>query len=386
MNPRIAQLHAYPFERLRCLLADLQPNPNLKPIDLGIGEPRHATPSLIHEGLRQNFDLLGKYPPTAGMPALRNAIAAWIERRYSYAIDPDTSVLPVAGTREALFSFGQAVLDPSLPGAVVMPNPFYQIYEGTTLLAGAKPIYLSTWERTNFKPDLGYLSEQDWSEVRLAFVCSPGNPSGAVMDLEDWKLVFELSERHGFVIAADECYSEIYNGAAPLGAFEAAKQLGRGLTNLVVFNSLSKRSSAAGLRSGFLAGDPQIIKSLIKYRSYHGAAPSSTVQMASVAAWNDEAHVQENRAKYRAKFQLAKRLLPQVLIPPAGFFLWIKVPDDEAFAREAYRDQALTTLPGSYLSRPTAAGNPGTGYIRVALVAEIDECEEALTRLGELLF
>jgi len=382
VNPRIDLLHPYPFERLRKLLAGQAAPEGLKKIDLGIGEPQHPTPEVITATLAANFKLLGKYPPTGGSPELRGAISGWIGRRYGIpAPDPETSVLPVAGTREALFAFAQAILDPNDPGAVAMPNPFYQIYEGAALLAGAKPIYVAT------PRERGYL--MDWDaitpDVRLVYVCTPGNPAGAVMGLEEWRTLFELADRYGFVIAADECYSEIYNGEPPTGGLEAAHRLGRGAERVVSFNSLSKRSSAPGLRSGFVAGDPALISRFLKFRTYHGAAPSSLTQAASVSAWNDEAHVEENRAKYRRKFEIARHVLPAVDIPEGGFFLWLPVEDDEAFALRAFTEAGITLLPGRYLGREVDGVNPGAGHVRVALVAEPELCEEALTRLAALM-
>ncbi len=357
----------------------------MKPINLGIGEPQHATPSVITQALTENLHLLGKYPPTGGSPELRQAVSAWIARRYGIpAPDPDREVLPVAGTREALFAFAQAVLEPSDPGVVLMPNPFYQIYEGAALMAGAEPFYVPTPSESGFLPDWPSVPESTWSSVKLAYICSPGNPAGAVFGLEDWEVVFDLSDRYGFVIAADECYSEIYNGEPPVGALEAASRLGRSNERIVSFNSLSKRSSAPGLRSGFVAGDPAIIARFLTYRTYHGAAPSSLTQVASVAGWTEETHVLENREKYRAKFEAARDILPNAPIPAGGFFLWLPVEDDEEFSVKALSQAGLTILPGRYLARETNGSNPGKGYVRIALVAELDVCIEALNRLREI--
>jgi N-succinyldiaminopimelate aminotransferase len=383
--PRLDRLSLYPFERLRLLLDGIEGPPGLAPINLGIGEPQHRTPDLIRDALATNFDLLGKYPPTAGMPALRKAISTWIGRRYGIpAPDPDRSVLPVAGTREALFSAAQALLDPDDRGFVALPNPFYQIYEGAAILAGAEPVYVPTPE-PDYLPDFSAVPAEAWSKVRMAYVCSPGNPTGAVMGLEEWREAFELADRHGFILAADECYSEIYNGAPPVGALEAAYGLGRGTERLLVFNSLSKRSSAPGLRSGFVAGDPELIRRFVHYRTYHGATPSSLTQAASIPAWGDEAHVEENRAKYRRKFEMARRFLPSCHIPPASFFLWLSIRDDEEFAKRALREAALTVLPGTFLGREIHGDHPGRDHVRVALVADPDVCEEALERLAGLL-
>ncbi len=385
MNSRLDSLFPYPFERLKTLLGGLKPAQGLKEINLGIGEPQHATPALITEALTANFHLLGKYPATGGTPELRSAISQWIARRYDIpAPDPDTAVLPVAGTREALFAFAQAVLEPGAPGNVLLPNPFYQIYEGAAIMAGATPIYVSTPPEKGYLPDWSILPKSVWADTRLVYVCTPGNPAGAVFAIEDWKEVFDLADTYGFVIAADECYSEIYNGAPPIGALEAAHRLGRGHKGLVSFNSLSKRSSAPGLRSGFVAGDPEILRKFLLYRTYHGAAPSALTQAASVAAWNDEAHVQENRRKYQAKYEMVRRILPSATIPAGGFFLWIQVQDDEAFAQRAFLEQGLTVLPGRYLAREVDGKDPGKGFVRLALVAELETCEEALNRLSKL--
>ena len=385
MNPRLDLLHPYPFEKLRRLHQGLKTPEGMKAINMGIGEPQHPTPGLITDALRANFAQLGKYPPTGGSPELRWAISQWIQRRYGVAADPERAVLPVAGTREALFAFAQAVLDPADPGVVLLPNPFYQIYEGAALMAGARPFYVPTPRSLGYLSDWSAVPEDVWPQVRLAYVCSPGNPAGAVMDLEEWRKVFELADRYGFIVGADECYSEIYNGEPPVGALEACGRLGRGFERVVAFNSLSKRSSAPGLRSGFIAGDPEIVSRFLLYRTYHGAAPSGLTQAASVPAWGDEAHVEENRAKYQAKFEMARRVLPGATIPAGGFFLWLPVEDDEAFARRAFLEAGLTVLPGRYLAREVDGYDPGAGHVRLALVAELDVCEEALTRLAGLL-
>ncbi len=375
MNPRLDALHPYPFERLRRLFSGVEPG--APPINLGIGEPQHPTPAIITEAVQRAMPLLGKYPPTAGTPELRTAIAAWLHRRYGVAVE-EKEVLPVAGSREALFAFAQAVLDPADPGVVLIPNPFYQIYEGAALMAGAEPFYVPAAD----KPDCSAVSPDVWPRVKLLYVCSPGNPTGAVLDLDDWNEIFALADRHGFIIASDECYSEIYTADPPLGALQAAQRLGRSNERLVVFNSLSKRSSAPGLRSGFVAGDPAILERFLLYRTYQGCAPSLVVQAASVAAWNDEAHVEENRAKYRAKFEAIKPLLPAANTPDGGFFLWYPVENDEAAARSLYARQGVTVLPGSYLGRDTGGGNPGGGFLRIALVPELDICLKAAQRIA----
>jgi N-succinyldiaminopimelate aminotransferase len=390
MNPDLARLQPYPFERLRKLLEGVAPPSGLAPINLSIGEPRHPTPRFITEALIAALPALANYPLTAGEPALREAIAAWLARRHGLArIDPGTEVLPVAGSREALFAFAQAVIDRSRPARVVCPNPFYQIYEGAALLAGAHPVFLPTTEANGYAMDFGRLSTALLDQVQLVYVCSPGNPTGRVMRLEEWQRLFELADRHGFAIAADECYSEIYfdEAAPPLGALAAAQALGRsGYERLVVFGSLSKRSNVPGLRSGFVAGDAALIKPFLLYRTYHGAALGGAVQRASIAAWNDEAHVVENRRLYAAKFRVAQPLIAQVLhapLPEAAFYLWARAPiDDAEYARRLYAEQAVTVLPGSFLSRAADGHNPGAGYVRIALVATPDETAEAAARIA----
>lgn len=386
MNPRLALLHPYPFERLRTLLKGLDSAPGKTPINLGIGEPQHPTPQIIRDALVASFDLLSKYPPALGMPSLREAIADWHAKRYpGVVLDPNREILPVAGTREALFALAQAVLDSSERPVVLLPNPFYQIYEGAAIMAGAEPVYVSTPAHLNYQPDWDSVPTDVWPRVRLAYVCSPGNPAGAVLDLSGWKTVFDLADRYGFIVAADECYSEIYNGETPLGALAAALALRRSHERLLTFNSLSKRSSAAGLRSGFVAGDHVILERFLLYRTYHGAAPSLLTQAASVAAWKDEDHVLENRAKYQAKFKLAEEIIPGFSAPAGGFFLWLPVADDEAMTRELYAEEGLTVLPGSYLGREVSGFNPGASHIRVALVPELELCQDALNRLARHL-
>ena len=387
MNSRLAQLQPYPFEKLRALLAGLTPAG--KPIPLSIGEPQHATPDLIRRAITDHLDGLSVYPATAGQDRLREAIAAWFVRRYRLnALDARRQVLPVNGTREALFAFGQAVIDPSRSRpAVVSPNPFYQIYEGAALLAGAQPLFLNQTETNGFGLELDSLREQDWQRTQLVYVCSPANPSGRVLSLDEWRALFDRSDRHGFVIASDECYSEIYDARAPLGALEAAQQLGRdGFPNLVVFNSLSKRSNAPGLRSGAIAGDAALLEKFLLYRTYHGCAMSHVTQYASMAAWSDEAHVEENRRQYRQKFEAIVPMLASVMHAPkpeAGFYLWARVPhgDDERFARELFAATHVTVLPGRYLARDAHGTNPGRGYVRMALVPSLSDCIEAADRI-----
>lgn len=371
MNPLLDKLRPYPFEKLRALLAGVTPRPGLREINLSIGEPKHPTPELVKKALLQALDGLAVYPLTAGSPELREAIASWLERRYAIPRpDPATQVLPVNGTREALFAFAQTVVAPG--SKVVCPNPFYQIYEGAAILAGATPVY--------GEPG-------GWQGVGLLYVCSPANPSGAVLGLEDWKRLFELSDRHGFVIASDECYSEIYFGEPPLGALEAAHKLGKAtFERLVVFSSLSKRSNCPGMRSGFAAGDAALLKKFLLYRTYHGSAMSLAVQHASIAAWNDEAHVQENRRLYAEKFRAALPLLKNPLqaeMPEGGFYLWMRTPvDDVEFVRRLYAETNVLGLPGSYLARDVGGKNPGRNRVRLALVTTLDECVEAVERMG----
>jgi N-succinyldiaminopimelate aminotransferase len=393
MNPLLARLHPYPFERWRELTVGVQHRGDYSPISLGIGEPRHPTPALIEQAITGALKGLSVYPPTVGEPRLREACAAWLARRYGVRVDPAAQLLPVNGSREALFALAQVVLDASRDGAtVVCPNPFYQIYEGAALLAGARTAFANSDPARNFGVDWSRIDDATWSRTQLLYVCSPGNPTGAVMPLAEWRALFELSDRHGFVIASDECYSEIYfrdeaDGGAPLGSLQAAHALGRDdYRNLVMLTSLSKRSNVPGMRSGFVAGDAQLMKAFLLYRTYHGSAMSPVVQAASVAAWNDEGHVRANRALYRDKFNQVTPLLKQALdvkLPDAGFYLWAAVPghDDIAFARGLLAQYNVTVLPGSLLAREARGVNPGRGRIRMALVAQTAECLEAAQRI-----
>ncbi len=396
MNPLLSRLQPYPFERLRQLFAGVTPSAQHSAISLGIGEPRHATPRFIQEALAANLAGLASYPSTLGEPRLREACSAWMQRRYGIAVDAATQLLPVNGSREALFAFTQTVVDASRPGAtVVCPNPFYQIYEGATLLAGANPHFAPSDPARNFAVDWDSVPDAVWQRTQLLFVCSPGNPTGAVMPLAEWEKLFALSDRHGFVIASDECYSEIYfRDEPPLGGLEAAAKLGRDdYRNLIAFTSLSKRSNVPGLRSGFVAGDATLIKAFLLYRTYHGSAMGLAVQAASIAAWNDEAHVEDNRALYRAKFAQVTPLLDQAMqvsLPDAGFYLWAQVPEalgmsDTDFARQLLAQYNVTVLPGSYLARETDGINPGAQRVRMALVAEADECLQAAQRIVQFI-
>lgn len=395
VNPHLDQLQPYPFEKLRQLFAQVTANAQFKAISLGMGEPKHPTPPFIAQALIDNVKGLATYPTTIGTEALRGAIAGWLERRYGLpAINPATQVLPVNGSREALFAFAQTVIDPAANSLVVCPNPFYQIYEGAAYLAGAEPYFVNSDPARNFGCDYDSIPASVWERVSLLFLCSPGNPTGAVLTLTDWENLFALSERYNFIIAADECYSEIYHGAdAPLGALQAAHMLGlssveKPYARLVVFSSLSKRSNVPGMRSGFVAGDADVLKKFLLYRTYHGSAMSTVVQAASIAAWNDETHVEDNREQYRAKFNAITPLLQEVLdveLPDAGFYLWADVSrtglSDTEFAQRLYAEYNVTVLPGSYLARDAHGVNPGRNRIRMALVAETSEGLEAAQRI-----
>ncbi|MCF8198727.1 MAG: succinyldiaminopimelate transaminase [Sulfuritalea sp.] len=392
MNPDLARLQPYPFEKLRHLFAGVSPAPSFSEIKLSIGEPRHATPPFIQQALADNLAGLAIYPSTQGTDALREAIAAWIVRRYGVSKpDSATQVIPVNGSREALFAFAQTVVDRGNGRAkVACPNPFYQIYEGAAILAGAEPVYLNTVPEHHFEMDWSVLPEATWNDVQLVYVCSPANPTGKVMKLAAWKALFELADRHDFVIASDECYSEIYfdEASAPLGGLGAAEQLGRkDYARLVCFSSLSKRSNVPGLRSGFVAGDAALLKKFLLYRTYHGGAMNPAVQAASIAAWNDEAHVRDNRRMYAEKFHEVTPLIARHLdcrMPDAGFYLWAKTPvPDTEFARELLRQKNVVVLPGSYLARESAGVNPGANFVRIALVAAHEECLDAAHRIND---
>jgi N-succinyldiaminopimelate aminotransferase len=396
MNQNLNLLQPYPFQRLRELFAGITPNPAFNNINLSIGEPKHATPALIKDALVANLGGLATYPTTLGVPALREAIANWATRRYGIPLlNAETEILPVIGSREALFAIAQVVIDSSKHDLnnkpiVISPNPFYQIYEGATFLAGAQPYFLNTTVENNHTMDFASVPVDVLNRTQLVYVCSPGNPSGKVMALEQWKTIFALSDTYGFVIAADECYSEIYFNEIerPLGALQAAYLLGRSYANLIVFSSLSKRSNVPGMRSGFVAGDAKLIAKFLLYRTYHGSAMSPTVQMASIAAWNDETHVIENRRLYAEKFNTVTPILNEVLdvqMPDAAFYLWAKINEpDTDFAVKLYRDLNITVLPGSLLAREAHGINPGTGFIRLALVASLDECVDAAKRIQQL--
>jgi N-succinyldiaminopimelate aminotransferase len=394
VNPRLDRLQSYPFQKLAALLEGAKPNPALRPIALHIGEPKHPTPEFIKRALADNLAGLASYPATLGTPELREAIAAWLRQRYGIpAIDAATQVIPVNGSREALFAIAQAVIDTTKPDPIVVcPNPFYQIYEGAALLAGARPVYLNNLAARDYAFDWDELPAQVWERTQLIYVCSPANPTGHVMTLADWKALFALSDRYGFVVAADECYSEIHFDEAnpPLGALQAAHQLGRdGYPRLIVFSSLSKRSNVPGMRSGFVAGNAELLKTYLLYRTYQGCAMSPSVSAASTAAWEDEAHVVENRRLYREKFDTALDIIGtsmDVQRPDAAFYLWAHTPlPDPEFTRRLYETQSVSVLPGSYLARDAHGTNPGTDRIRIALVASTEECAEAARRIREFV-
>ncbi|MFZ9904581.1 MAG: succinyldiaminopimelate transaminase [Steroidobacteraceae bacterium] len=403
MNPRLAELQAYPFERLAKLKAGIEPPAHLTHIPLSIGEPKHAPPDFVLQVLRDSLDGLGQYPSTVGLPDLRSACARWLERRFKLGANQVglDAVLPVNGTREALFAFAQAVIDPSERKSplVAMPNPFYQIYEGAALLAGATPYFFETPAENNFLPDLDAIPASVWERVQLLYLCSPGNPGGAVMSMSQLRRAIELADRYDFLIAADECYAELYADELhpPPSLLNAALEAGHSnFERCVVFHSLSKRSSLPGLRSGFVAGDPSVLRNFLLYRTYHGCAMPIPTQLASIAAWNDDDHVKANRALYREKYA---RVLPilaphlEVNQPAGGFYLWPKVQGDDArFTRDLFAEQNVTVVPGSYLARHTRGGaidpsgdNPGTGRIRISLVADVEDCVTAARRIVDFI-
>ncbi len=394
MNSNLAKLQPYPFEKLRALFEGVIADPGFSRIELHIGEPKHPTPAFIKQALTGALGGLEQYPATAGLPAIREAIATWLKRRYQLpSVDPATQILPINGSREALFAIAQVVLNPrpgELPPLVISPNPFYQIYEGAAILAGGEPYFVNAAPNLGFAADYQSVPEEAWRRVQLLYTCSPANPSGRVMNMDEWRLLFELSDRHQFVIASDECYSELYldETRPPLGGLQAAHRLGRiGFPRLLVFSSLSKRSNVPGMRSGFVAGDAKLINSFLLYRTYHGSAMSTTVQAASIAAWCDETHVVENRRIYAEKFRAVAPLIQFPLvtsIPEAGFYFWVRTPvDDTRFAREFLEAYNVMVLPGSFLARDAQNENPGKNHVRLALVAPIDECVEAARRLAQ---
>lgn len=392
MNPDLSLLHPYPFEKLSALFADLTPPIDMANIALSIGEPKHAAPDFVRQALIDALPHLSTYPASKGLAALRQAISAWLTQRFHLQqVDAERHVLPVSGTREALFSFVQAVIDrkQSPQPIVVMPNPFYQIYEGAALLAGAEPYFVNCDASNDYLGDFEAIPAEIWQRTQLVFVCTPGNPTGAVMPADRLQRLIELSDQYGFVLASDECYSELYFETPPVGLLEVCAQMGRhDYKNCVVFHSLSKRSNLPGLRSGFVAGDADLLAPYLKYRTYHGAAMPVQNQMASIAAWQDEAHVEANRVQYRQKFQMFIDQLGDRLAlkkPDAGFYFWLPVEDDEAFARKLYQDANITVLAGRYLSRDTPQGNAGKNHVRMALVADVATCQQAIDRLKQIL-
>lgn len=396
MNPNLQRLQAYPFEKLAALKAQAKAPSGEKPhIALSIGEPKHAAPQFVLDALCNNLNQIGVYPATKGTPALREAIATWLQQRFNLPtklVDPETQILPVNGTREALFAFAQAVVDSSKDPLVVSPNPFYQIYEGAAFLSGADLHFLNCTAANNYLPDLATVAVEIWQRCQLLYLCSPGNPSGAVVPLAQLQQLLELADRYDFVIASDECYSELYfdEGKPPIGLLEACAKLGRDdFARCVVFHSLSKRSNLPGLRSGFVAGDKKIIQQFLLYRTYHGCAMSQPIQIASTLAWQDEQHVIENRALYKRKFDEVINILGKVTElrqPEGGFYLWLQTPlSDLEFTRALYSAQNVTVLPGSFIARPTPEGNPGANHVRIALVATAEECVDAAGRLAEFI-
>ncbi|WP_456405017.1 succinyldiaminopimelate transaminase [Thiolapillus sp.] len=396
MNSDLQKLQPYPFEKLRKLKEGCRPPSALDHIALSIGEPRHSTPAFITEAVLSHLHGLSAYPLTKGAPELREAICEWLENRFalpSGSLDPEHHVLPVNGTREALFSFAQAIVDRDQPRPLVlMPNPFYQIYEGAALLAGARPEFLNCTEETDLMPDFDAVDEQIWKDCQLLYLCSPHNPTGAVIPEQTLAKLIDLAHQHDFIIAADECYSEIYfdENRPPAGLLQAATNAGNdSYSRCVVFHSLSKRSNAPGLRSGFVAGDKDVLEQFLRYRTYHGCAMPPHHQAASIQAWRDEKHVQESRRAYQEKFAAVLEILDGHLpvdMPEAGFYLWAKTPlPDTDFARRLYEEQNVTVLPGSYLSRTAQGVNPGEDRIRMALVAPMDECADAANRIKHLI-
>jgi len=391
MNPDLSRLQPYPFERMAKLLDGIKPPAGLETIRLSIGEPKHQTPAFITEAMIEHLHGLSLYPSTRGSAALRDTICNWLTTRFMLppgSLDPDRQALPVNGTREALFAIAQCVIDRGRDAAVLMPNPFYQIYEGAALLAGAEPVFVNATRNSDYLPDFDAIDEATWQRCQLVYLCSPGNPSGRIIDIAAMQTLIERAQKYNFVIASDECYSEIYldETAPPPGLLQAAAQMGNdSYQHCLVFHSLSKRSNAPGLRSGFVAGDADLIEAFFRYRTYHGSAMPPATQDASIRAWRDEAHVLENRRLYREKFAAVEDILSPVMdieTPPASFYLWQRTPvDDTEFCRELYRQQNLVVLPGSYLSRDTATGNPGNKHVRMALVAPLDECTDAAQRI-----
>lgn len=391
MKPEISKLQAYPFQKLATLKANSKPPDHLNAVSLSIGEPQHPSPQFVLQILSDNESRYGNYPATRGLQELREACAHWLQRRFSLKqVNPDTQVLPLAGTREGLFSIAQCLIDSSANSLVMMPNPFYQIYEGAALLAGAEPFFMNATAANGYFADLDSVQPVQWERCALLYICSPGNPTGAVCSLDYYSKLIELAERHNFVIVSDECYSEIFFDEQPVGLLQACEAIGNTeYSRCLVMNSLSKRSNLAGLRSGFVAGDAQLLEKYLLYRTYHGSTLPVPVQLASAAAWADEQHVRENRASYSRKFALAESIMAPcwpITMPDAAFFLWARTPiNDEEFTRRLFEASNVTVLPGSYLSRNTEQGNPGADHVRMALVADEQQCAEALKRIADFM-
>lgn len=395
MNPELDKLHPYPFEKLAELKKGITPNPALKHIALSIGEPKHAAPKFVMRELEQQLSGVSAYPLTKGVPELRQSITKWLTQRFKLpaeSLHHEHNVIPVNGTREALFAFAQAVIDREKNPLIVMPNPFYQIYEGAAFLSGAEPYYINTTSENNYLPDFDTVSDETWARCQLLFICSPGNPTGAVIDKATLQKLITLAKQHDFIIASDECYSELYfdEENPPVGLLEAAADMGNTkYSNCVVFHSLSKRSNLPGLRSGFVAGDKDVLAKFLKYRTYHGCAMPLHHQKASIKAWQDEKHVEENRALYLKKFKDVLEIIGSSLdvkMPDASFYLWAKTPgSDEDFTQRLFAEQNITVLPGSYLSRESYGINPGSQHVRMALVASYDECIEAAQRIRQFM-
>lgn len=394
MNPDLDKLQAYPFEKLRALFAEVTPVTGKSAISLAMGEPRHTPPAFVLEALSDSLAQLSSYPATRGSDALRSVIADWLSRRFKLkGVDASRQVLPLNGTREGLFAIAQACVDRSTPGATVAcPNPFYQIYEGAALLAGASPHFIDCSQARGFLPDIDAMTAQDWQRCQMLYICSPGNPSGAVMPMQMLQSLIELAHEHQFIIVSDECYSELYDDESnpPPGLLQASAELGSNdFSRCLVFHSLSKRSNLPGLRSGFVAGDADLLAKFLLYRTYHGCAMPVHHQLASIAAWSDESHVIANRALYRDKFDAVVDILGPTMScerPTAGFYLWPSTPvDDKAFAQQLYRQENVAVLPGSFLARETQQGNPGANRVRLALVAEREDTVAAAHRINDLM-
>ncbi|MDE0795418.1 MAG: aminotransferase class I/II-fold pyridoxal phosphate-dependent enzyme [Alphaproteobacteria bacterium] len=398
LNARMDAVGDYPFDRLRALLGTLEPPPGIMPIPLSLGEPQHAPPAFLAETVARETAGWSKYPPMRGTEPARAAIAAWLTRRFGLPdrmVDPETMVIPVSGTREALFMIALAAVPETKNGqkpVVLMPNPFYQVYLGAAVMAGAEPIFVPADGNNGFLPDFAAVPEDILARTALAYYCSPANPQGAIASMETMKNLVTLAREHDFLLVSDECYSELYYGDPPTGGAEACAALGDdgpdAMRNVAVMNSLSKRSSAPGLRSGFVAGDAELIRRFARLRDYGGAPPPLPLLAAASALWSDEDHVVANRALYAAKFALAEEILAGkygYYSPAGGFYLWLDVGDGEAAARALWGDAGVRVIPGEYLAREADGYHPGAGYIRLALVHDLETTREALTRITQVL-